>query len=181
MRYPAPGDPALAARAADLLGRAGFQACVDPRRGLDHGAWVPLLLAWPEADIPVVQVPLQPRLGPAHHVLLGRALAPLRAGGMLLLGSGSFTHDLTVTSPYQADAAGALPSPDWVNEFCAWIDTALLDGRIGDAVHYRERAPYDSETIRPRSTYCHYTSPLAPAVAHGGCIEAKPTACCAPA
>ncbi|HUA55238.1 MAG TPA: class III extradiol ring-cleavage dioxygenase, partial [Candidatus Sulfotelmatobacter sp.] len=71
MRYPAPGDPALARRACDLLGAAGFPAALDPRRGLDHGTWVPLSLIYPAADIPVVQLSLQTHLGAEHHYRMG--------------------------------------------------------------------------------------------------------------
>ena len=95
MRYPAPGAPELAEQASDLLCAAGLASRIDRARGLDHGAWVPLALMYPEADIPVLQVSLQGRLGPAHHFQLGRALAPLREQDVLVIGSGSFTHDLS--------------------------------------------------------------------------------------
>src|SRR5450759_2915153 len=78
MRYPAPGSPHFAARVSEHLRAAGFDCDVDRRRGLDHGAWVPLLLMYPQADIPVLQLSVQPHLGPEHHLLVGRALAPLR-------------------------------------------------------------------------------------------------------
>ena len=73
LAYPAPGDPALAERVVDLLAEAGLTAAIDPARGLDHGAWVPLMLAWPDAGIPVVQLSVQSHLGPGHHLELGRA------------------------------------------------------------------------------------------------------------
>jgi 4,5-DOPA dioxygenase extradiol len=77
IRYLAPGDPQLAARAQALLRESGLDAAVDPRRGLDHGAWSPLLYAYPRADVPVVQVSVQTPLGPRHHLALGRALERL--------------------------------------------------------------------------------------------------------
>ena len=78
VHYPAPGEPALAAQVTELLDRAGLPTTLDPRQGLDHGAWVPLRLLYPAADIPVVPLSIQHALGPAHHYAVGRALAPLR-------------------------------------------------------------------------------------------------------
>ncbi len=138
LRYDAPGDPALAEQVLDLLGAAGLQASRNERRGLDHGAWMPLLLAWPEADIPVLQVSVQGHLGPAHHLEVGHALAPLREQGVLLIGSGSFTHDL---SRYLGQADDAPETPD-VAAFAAWMEGALLEGRRCDLLTYRHRAPF---------------------------------------
>jgi len=134
MRYPAPGDSALAARIAALLGEAGLPAAINPRRGLDHGAWVPLILAWPEADIPVLQLSVQTALGPEHHVEVGEALAPLKDEGVLVVGSGSFTHDL---SSWRLGTE----EPDWVSGFAEWMDSALREGRTGDLLNYRAQAP----------------------------------------
>src|SRR5262250_1308100 len=94
IRYPAPGDSALATRAVALLKSAGITAGVDGCRGLDHGAWVPLRWMYPKHDVPVVQISVQPTLGTAHHVALGRALAPLADDGVLVVGSGHTTHNL---------------------------------------------------------------------------------------
>ena len=138
LRYPAPGDPELAEQVSDLLGFAGLQAGIDRARGLDHGAWVPLLLAYPQADVPVLQVSVQPHLGPAHHFQVGRALAPLREQGVLVIGSGSFTHDL---SRFRGQPADAPETPD-VADFAAWMDTALIEGRRCDLLTYRHKAPY---------------------------------------
>jgi 4,5-DOPA dioxygenase extradiol len=138
LRYDAPGDPALAGQITDLLGAAGLQADIDTTRGLDHGAWVPLMLAWPGVDVPVLQVSVQPRLGPAHHLEIGRALAPLRAEGVLVVGSGSFTHDL---SRFRGQGQDAPEAPD-VAQFAAWMDAALREGRRCDLLTYRQKAPH---------------------------------------
>ena len=138
--YPAPGWAALAARVAGLLGAGGLETDTDTSRGLDHGAWVPLGLLFPAADIPVVQLSVQTGLGPAHHLALGRLLAPLRAEGVLILGSGSFTHDLSSFREY-AHALDA-PEPGWVADFAGWMDAALVEGRTSDLLAYREYAPH---------------------------------------
>lgn len=138
MTYPAPGDPALAMRVAGLLHAAGMKTTLDPARGLDHGAWVPLLLAYPAHDIPVLQISLQTPLGPAHHLELGAALAPLREEGVLVIGSGSWTHDLR---RFRGQAADAPVQPD-VTAFAEWMDQAVQEGRTGDLLAYRARAPF---------------------------------------
>lgn len=94
LQYPAPGDPALAARIAGLLEGAGLPSRVDPQRGFDHGMFIPLLLIYPQADIPVVQLSLKAGLDPETHLAAGRALAPLRDEGVLLLGSGMSFHNM---------------------------------------------------------------------------------------
>lgn len=139
LTYPAPPSAALAQRVAELLTAGGMPTDIDERRGLDHGAWVPLMVAWPDADIPVVQLSVQTRLGPEHHYKLGQLLAPLRKEGILIVGSGSFTHDLASfrTSGGRIDA----PEPDWVNVFAEWMASALRDQRTDDLLNYRSRAP----------------------------------------
>ncbi|HYE07430.1 MAG TPA: class III extradiol ring-cleavage dioxygenase [Planctomycetota bacterium] len=139
MRYPAPGDPALAARVVDLLRVAGFAGAAPASRGLDHGAWVPLSLMFPAADLPVVQIALQPRLGPAHHLAVGRALRPLVDEGVLVLGSGGASHNLR--EAFAHGGAGE-EAPAWVVAFERWMAQALADGREDDLIHYAERAPH---------------------------------------
>ncbi len=141
MHYPAPGDPALAERASDLLCAAGIASAVDPRRGLDHGVWVPLMLMYPGADIPVVPFSVQSHLGPAHHLQVGRALAPLREEGVLVIGSGSYTHDLSRFRGRALEAA----TPDDVAAFAGWFDAALLENRTTDLLAYRTQAPHAAE------------------------------------
>jgi 4,5-DOPA dioxygenase extradiol len=138
LSYNAPGDPALAERISDLLCAAGLRSTVDHSRGLDHGAWVPLLLAYPAADIPVLQLSVQSHLGPAHHLQLGQALAPLRAEGVLIIGSGSWTHDLR---RFRGQPLDAREAPD-VTAFSDWMDAALVEGRRCDLLTYRNKAPF---------------------------------------
>lgn len=140
LTYPAPGSPDLAARVADLLGDAGLRASIDGQRGLDHGAWVPLLLMWPEHDIPVVQLSIQSSLGPGHHVQLGKAIEALRRENILVVASGSFTHNLRAL---QRSGAGA--EPDWVTRFADWMHAAIMAGRTCDLVSYRRLAPFAVE------------------------------------
>lgn len=136
LTYPAPGDPALADRVVDLLGDARLPFAIDRQRGLDHGAWVPLMLAWPEADIPVLQLSVQSHLGPDHHLELGHALAPLAHEGVQIIASGSFTHDL---SSWRSGTGGE--EPEWVTAFAEWFHAALVEQRTGDLVDYRRLAP----------------------------------------
>jgi 4,5-DOPA dioxygenase extradiol len=120
---------------------AGFEVERDPARGLDHGAWVPLMLMYPQADIPVTQLSIQDDLGPAHHQHLGRALAALRDENVLILASGSATHNLAYFRRFAlSDAA-----PEWVNDFREWIATAIGEGREQDLLDYRRRAPHAAE------------------------------------
>lgn len=138
LRYAAPGAPDMAARIADKLNAAGLGCRIDRRRGLDHGAWVPLMLMYPSGDIPVLQLSIQTHLGPEHHLRVGRALAELRREGVLIIGSGSFTHDL---SEFRGHGPND-PSPDWVDGFADWFDAALTNRQIADLIDYRRRAPF---------------------------------------
>ena len=138
VQYPAPGAPQLAERVAMLLNHAGLAAEVDRDRGLDHGAWVPLMLMYPAHDIPVLQLSLQSPLGPAHHLQLGRAVAALRAENVLLIGSGSFTHNLARLRRGTPDAA---PPAD-VAAFSDWMHNNLVQHRTDELVAYRRKAPY---------------------------------------
>ena len=116
LRYDAPGAPELAARAAQLLRDAGLYARLDPARGLDHGVFVPLKVALPEADIPVVELSLDAGLDAALHVAAGRALAALRSEGVLIIGAGMSFHNLRALGDPRAFA----PS----QQFDAWLNTA---------------------------------------------------------
>ncbi|MGC2780096.1 MAG: class III extradiol ring-cleavage dioxygenase [Bradyrhizobium sp.] len=140
LSYPAPGAPDLARTLAARLQEAGLPVAIDRERGLDHGAWVPLLLMYPQADIPVLQLSIQTERGPAHHLALGRALAPLRDEGVLIVGSGSFTHNLGEFRKRRLDIDD--PAPAWVVDFADWVHSAAIEGRIDDLVDYRRLAPH---------------------------------------
>lgn len=132
LRYAAPGAPDLADRVARLIGAAR-----DPHRGLDHGAWVPAMLAWPEADIPIFQLSVQPDQSPAHHIALGRRLAVLRDEGVLVMGSGSATHNL------RALVRGGESEPEpWARAFDDWLADTLQKGDEQQLADYRVRAPF---------------------------------------
>lgn len=138
LRYPAPGSPELALGARALLGDAGITAAIDESRGLDHGAWSPLLHMYPEADIPVVQLSLQPERGPRHHYRLGRALAPLADEGVLLVGSGHMTHNL---GDFMRGATDAAPAP-YAQAFQSWVNAHIEAGNHDALIEYRAHAPY---------------------------------------
>ncbi len=122
LQYPAPGDPSLAQRIAALLGDAGLPARVDNQRGFDHGVFIPLLLVYPEADIPVVQLSLKVGLDPETHLAAGRALAPLRDEGVLLLGSGMSFHNM------QGFFRGGFDHPS--RQFDNWLTHASTGGQV---------------------------------------------------
>jgi 4,5-DOPA dioxygenase extradiol len=147
LRYPAPGAPQVAKRAQALLKDAGFTAGIDGCRGLDHGAWSPLLYMYPEADIPVVQISVQPALGPGHHVELGRAVAPLARENVLIIGSGHMTHNLRDWSR----GAGA-PAP-YAREFQQWVKEKLEQKDFDSLVDYRSRSPHG---VRAHPTDEHF-------------------------
>lgn len=136
LRYPAPGNPGLATRAVALLEGAGIPAATDARRGFDHGAWSPLLLMYPKADIPVVELSVQPGRSPAHHIAVGRALAPLREQNILVMGSGGAVHNL------RALEWGRPGDPvAWARDFDEWLDRRLGDGHDEALAAYRREAP----------------------------------------
>lgn len=135
--YPAAGAPNLAARAVALLKNAGITAGVDGCRGLDHGAWVPLRWMYPNADVPVVQLAVQPARGTAHHVALGRALSPLLDENVLLIGSGHTTHNLRDWMSRREDAQPM----QYAADFSRWLGATLAAHDDRALVDYRDRAP----------------------------------------
>lgn len=136
--YPAPGAPAAADRAAGLIGEAGISVNRSADRGLDHGAWVPLRLMYPEADVPVFQLSILRGAPPSAHEKLGRALSALRDEGVLIIGSGSLTHNLYEFRGQGIDA----PVPAWVSDFGAWMNTMLNNQQREALLDYRRKAPF---------------------------------------
>lgn len=139
LTYPAPGDPALAEKILRILSEQAIPAQGDPHHGLDHGAWIPLLLMYPKAEIPVIQISLQTGLSPAAHFQLGKALKILRNEGILILASGGATHNL------RALTAGEQPPPDWVRTFDQWVETQVAQGNWDDLLRFYEIAPFARE------------------------------------
>ncbi|MEZ5183170.1 MAG: class III extradiol ring-cleavage dioxygenase [Acidimicrobiales bacterium] len=123
LQYPAPGSPEVAARVLELLGSAGIEAGADDQRGLDHGVFAPLFVAWPDADVPILQLSMRFGYDVDEHLAVGRALSPLRDEGVLIVGSGFSFHNLRLFG-----AAGARPSA----EFEAWLTDAVAIGPVAD-------------------------------------------------
>lgn len=140
MHYPAPGHPQLAARVVDLIKQNGLEAELQSDRGYDHGTWVPLKLLYPEAQIPVVQLSVQTGQDPAHHVRIGQALAALRDDNILVIGSGSMTHNLPEL--FKIGRHDDTPVPGWVTEFGDWMHDKAQSGAVDDLLNYQDRAPH---------------------------------------
>ncbi len=147
LTWPAPGDPALAARVRGLLGAAGIASAEDADRGFDHGTFVPLKLMWPEAEVPTVQLSLIRGLDPAAHLALGRALAPLRDEGVLIIGSGMTWHDLRAFGPRSYGVSEVFDA--WLRESAA-LAPAERDRRLArwaDAPAAREAHPREEHLL----------------------------------
>lgn len=163
IQYPAPGAPEVAARAAQLLKSAGMTVRLDDDRGLDHGAWVPLMHMYPDADVPVVQVSIPFDADERQAFALGRALAPLADDGVLIIGSGSLTHNLYEFR--MGDVQGA----DYVHEFSAWMLNAVGEGNTSGLMDALNLAPHAK---RAHPTTDHYLPLL---VALGAAAHPTPT------
>jgi 4,5-DOPA dioxygenase extradiol len=171
LAYPAPGAPQAAHAAAACLAAAGLGCDLDPERGLDHGAWIPLGLMWPGADIPVAQLSIQSELGPDHHHRVGQALAPLRDQGVLIFGSGGAVHN--VGDAMRRRATGDAPPPAWAVAFDAWLDAALAGGRWADLADYRRLAP-DAALAHPSEDHLLPLFVAAGAARHdGACVSRR--------
>lgn len=139
IEYPAPGSPATAMRALELLNADGWNAQPDSEWGLDHGAWVPVRHLYPEADVPVLQVSMPHTLDAQGAVRLGRALAPLASEGVLIVGSGSITHNLREV---QWNPGEGNPGPQYANEFVQWARQAVTSHDEAALVGWTESAPH---------------------------------------
>lgn len=151
LQYPSPGAPEIAQQVIDTLQAAGIPAQANPERPYDHGAWMPLLHMLPQADLPVLQVSLPAYFEPAQLYAMGQALAGLREQGVLIVASGSMTHNLRefFGGRPQWDAT---PSP-YVQEFSAWVEQALLEQDRERLFDYRAQAPH---AVRSHPTDEHY-------------------------
>lgn len=166
LAYPASGHPALAEETVKVLKSAGFDVAPDDARGLDHGAWVPLKVMYPDADIPVLQLSM-PTQDPEKLMEIGRRLRPLRDEGVLIIGSGFMTHGLRyVTREMFEDNA----VPGWSKEFDHWVAEALERGDLDTLADFRRAPgmPYAHPTVE------HYT-PLFIALGAATDPEAPPT------
>lgn len=140
LQYPAEGAPTLAERVVTMLHDAGAtQAATDDQWGLDHGAWVPLRYLYPDADIPVTQLSLQRHMPPEYHYRIGQVLAPLADEGVLILASGSFTHNLHEVFRAPADDQQEAP---YLREFVSWFIEHLAEPDLPALFDYRARAPH---------------------------------------
>jgi 4,5-DOPA dioxygenase extradiol len=160
VEYPAPPAPELGKKVFSLLSQEGLKPIESPTQGLDHGAWVPLVHMFPGADIPVLQVSIGTRVPMAGHLALGKALAPLRSEGILILGSGNLTHNLRIVN--FADRYGEPET--WARDFDGWAKEKLDSFDLESLVHYASQAPA-ARTAHP--TDDHYTPLLVAAAAAG--------------
>ncbi len=158
-RYASPGAPGVASRVRELLKAADVAVTDEPRRGLDHGAYVPLVAMYPRADVPVLQISM-PGLEPQRLVALGAALAPLRDEGVLIFGSGFLTHNMSY-----AFKRGV---PAWAREFDAWAADNLARLDVDALMDFRRRAPAAATAL---PTWEHY----APLLVSAGAAAAHPT------
>lgn len=161
--YPAAGDAGLADRIADLLAALGEGVTLDPIRGFDHGAWIPLVLMYPDASVPLVQVSIDPHRGAAYHLRLGELLAPLRDDGVLIIGSGGATHNLRAALRERHEQ-----TPSWVIEFNEWLADTVAAGRIDDLLDYRDKAPHATENHPTEEHYFPLLCALGAAGGDGG-------------
>lgn len=163
VQYPAPGEPQLAQQVRQLLVDAGLPTDLDEQRPRDHGAWVPLILMYPDADVPVVQLSLPSHAGPELQVKVGHALRSLREQGVLLIGSGSITHNLGELD-WRASPEAITP---WAAQFRDWMVARLQAGDHPALLDYRSQAPH----ARRSHPSDEHLLPLYFALGAGGAFE----------
>lgn len=137
MSYPAPGAPDVGEAAALLLRDQGIIVDIAQQRDLDHGTWTPLKLAYPNADIPITEMSVQPHQSPAWHFRLGEALAPLRNDNILIVGSGAMTHNLRAFFGGEYDTP-----PSWVTDFTDWMYDTIAQDHVGALLDFETAAPH---------------------------------------
>lgn len=152
IQYPAPGSPGVAARVLELLHADGWNPAADDEWGMDHGAWVPIRHLYPDADVPVVQISMPQTLDGAGALRLGRTLAPLADEGILLIGSGSITHNLRDVR-WSREARDAADAPAYASEFVAWAREAVAHHDEQAIANYLQAAPH---AARAHPTPEHY-------------------------
>lgn len=158
LTYPARTDTTVIAEVSAALEAAGIAHDTDPRRGYDHGAWIPLMLAFPKADVPVIQLSLRRGGSAAEHLALGRALAPLRDKGVLIVGSGATVHNL------RAIAREGTPAPDWARAFDDRVVAAVESGDTDTLLQF----PIGMEGARTAHPTPEHFMPLFVAMGAGG-------------
>jgi 4,5-DOPA dioxygenase extradiol len=166
LRYPCPGLPPLGAQIGSLLAEAGIFSVGDLHRGLDHGAWVPLLHAYPGAQIPVLEVTLSEPRSPSGLLALGRALAPLREKGVLLIGSGGIVHNLRRVRFEDKNA----PIDPWAKSFDHWVRSRLESGDVASIVDYPSQAPH-AQTSVPTTEHFDPLFVVLGAAGKGGLVQ----------
>ncbi|MEG3191263.1 class III extradiol ring-cleavage dioxygenase [Lysobacter sp. D1-1-M9] len=148
IRYPVPGAPDLAQRISGLLSDAGLSPQIRQGDGIDHGVWVPLRRMYPQADIPVVPLSVMPHGDAAAHYAIGRALAPLRADGVLVIGSGGFVHNLGDLDWHAHD----VPLSPWALEFSEWMHRALAGDDLPALLDWQHARRTRNARTRPSNT-----------------------------
>ncbi len=138
LRYPASGCPEAAQEVVAAITAAGLPVQTDAQRGLDHGAWVPLRMMFPDADVPVIPLSIQSRAGTQQAYRLGQALAPLATNGLFVISSGNLTHNLT---DYMTASRNGGQTPEYVRRFSAWMAERLAQNDLPALLDYRRQAP----------------------------------------
>ena len=147
LQYPAPGEPELAKRVAKILSSQGIDSRLDHERGFDHGVFIPLLMMYPDADIPCIQISLSSSLDAAFHLELGKALAPLKNDNLLILGSGYSFHNMAV----MINSKGNLPN-EKNRQFEAWLSQTCSDPALNEEDREQRLSHWEQA---PHARYCH--------------------------
>jgi len=143
MTYPAPGNPTLAKEVQELFKTNGIKCEFDEKRGIDHGAWTILKLMYPKADIPVVQLSVNPNASSEEVFQIGKALAPLREKDVLMIGSGNTVHNLRILNRAEIDA----PTEKWALEFDDWVEKQLKEWNTEELLNYEKKAPHVEKAV----------------------------------